>query len=195
MSRGFREIEKQYRLGDTLDVFNDWFTLVNQKALLGGKVVRVLPLCETVDTYWQHPEHQDKFLRIRDSIGQTRGGEYHMLKELTVKSKDRGNNFNRFEANLGIDSASVADSLLNVWLGRSSKLGRVIKKDAIWFIQEPAGEVVVSLTLIKNDNSVFLKIGGPTEELVNRYCRDFAPSNSPIEPKSFFELYMNRGNR
>jgi hypothetical protein len=180
----YREIEKKWLVVSRgpysrLETrFVDWY--LKQRDVPPDKIL----FAETIDDYWFTP-YKGQFMRIRHSWGAMLNGEKKVLKELTAKSKDKGGNLNRFEANVEIDSVVAARAALSVALG--PPLGRIrkVKEAVVW-----DGDVVVSLAELK-DGRMWVEVEGPTvaslrehEDLLNTM---FALER---EKKNLFELYI-----
>lgn len=185
----YREIERKFLVTNQIDL-QELGILVEATLLWANRPYKSIPKCETTDTYWLPPaESNIQFARVRDSIGTEAGGEYRMLKELTIKQKDHGHNFDRLEINLKVDSAATAAALVSRLVGTAPH-GEIRKTESIWFVEDTRGELVISAALI--DGDLYFEVEGATDEQVREYCDLFSSKfNLVPEPKSFFELFVN----
>ena len=143
---------------------------------------------DTWDDYWEVPG-KAQFVRVRYSIGRTIDQESQSLKEITVKHKDRGNNLNRLELNIKIDSVETAREAYRLTLG--APIGRIRKEETVVFC--PDG-VVTSLCRI-NREETFIEVEGPTEGLVKKHIKALEGRYewSP-EKRNLFEIYIIDSN-
>lgn len=140
---------------------------------------------ETIDTYWDAPA-KAQFVRLRHSWGSRLSGEKSVLKEITVKQKDKGGNLNRFESNIAIESIQDAKAALGAALG--PPIGVIRKYEAVVFAHEG---VVVSLCKI-NDTDVMIEVEGPTVESLKYHAKALDLGNLEQEFKNLFELYIQK---
>lgn len=140
-------------------------------------------IAQTIDDYWELP-NKDSFLRLRSSWGYTGEGERRELREVTVKSKDKGNNLDRLEINAGIAGVKDMRALLKVALG--PKVGRIAKVEYVYF---DANSMVISLTRIKG--KIYLEIESPS--ITRNLARSFTilrKIKMTREPRSLFEIHL-----
>lgn len=188
-----REIEKKYLIhGHTLDSLSNLIS--GTLAGLTQDTFTVITGCRTKDTYWTVPALSSlQFIRTRDSVGESTSGEYHILKEITVKAKDQGNNLNRLELNLAIKNVKLANQLLTLLLGTEA-VGVISKTEHIWFVHNTGvqGEIVLSVCLIGKD--LFLEVEGPTEEIVEEYSELVTRhlGSFTLESQNLFERYIKK---
>jgi len=147
-----------------------------------------LPWCDTTDTYYLPNNGSSiQFARTRDSVGQQANGEYRILKEITIKAKDKGNNTDRLERNLQVTNIETAHALLGDLIGHGPA-GSLTKEEQIWFVTVPEGEVVLSACQI-NGRAIVFEVEGPTMARVESFCTFFAQKLKP-ETRSLFEIYI-----
>lgn len=181
----FREIERKFRIASDT-TFDEAHIKIEATILWQNLTYRSIPICTTRDVYWVPPaESPAQFARCRDSQGTDGQGEYKILKELTVKMKDRGDNYDRLEVNVAVDSIAKAASLVNLLIGEGAR-GEIFKKEAIWFVPVEGGEAVLSLAEIEGE--LFFEVEAPTKEIVEQYCKLF--NGLTPEPRSLFEIFV-----
>lgn len=146
---------------------------------------RVLVDCGTIDRYWEVPGRAN-FVRIRNSAGKWLSGAPQILREVTVKEKDQGDNLDRMEINGDIKSVQKFQQIFNAALGPS--LGAVKKEEVVVFLENG---VVVSLSLSLQDGKVYLEVEGPELEGIEAELRRLRPLCTwKREPRSLFEIYV-----
>lgn len=184
MNSSGREIEAKYTidapsLGWTLDIL--------------GKRVESLPFllinrsihdCFTQDFYF--PAHKSvSNIRLRDSYGIDNNGFSKQLKEITVKSKDQGNNFNRIEENINIDDCLPAHRALSLLFGTPQTV--LNKEEQVFWTDDG---MIISIATVNDYDQLFLEIEGPTEELVLKYCTLFENVfDMKKETRSMLEIF------
>lgn len=184
----YREIEKKFQLLRWRSLEN--VGLVINELLDMEKVrFRTVQDCRTTDVYWPETETV-QIARTRDSIGVSGDGEYRMLKEVTVKVKDKGHNFNRLEINSKIECVRIMGDLLSTLLG-TGPIGKIEKVEQIWFVESKDGEVVISTCQI--GDTIYLEVEGPNQKRVDHYCEVLGSLfKMQAEPRSFFEIYIQK---
>lgn len=177
-----REIEAKFKIvGWTLeDLFKDIMGI--------GFVdhVKSLVVCNTKDVYFPAPGGVD-IIRLRDSWGLDNEGFSKQLKEITVKVKDQGNNFNRLEENIKIDDSSPAFRSLSLVFG-DPVVTLEKREKVIW----TSDGMVISIASVNHSKYLYLEIEGPSEELVRDYSNYFnAVYLMTREDKSLLEIHLS----
>ena len=180
-TKGNREIERKYRINHLAY----WECPGRIVDVIGERSVTKLLDCTTNDYYWQLGDSA-QFVRLRDSSGKTNDGFSRQLVEVTAKTKDRGNNFNRHEVNTGVTSAQDAFALLQMMAGEP--LGKLHKIEwVIWTVDD----AVISIAQVKGE--VFLEVEHVSQTVVSRYSALLESKLSlTLEPRSFFELFIEK---
>lgn len=177
MNSSNREIEVKYRV-DGYSLTEMW-TALNEMGIL--EVERTVEFCLTKDFYFAAPDVD--IVRLRDSLGWDQNGFSRQLRELTVKRKDRGNNFNRLEINAGITDCASQLEMLTLLFGEP--IAQISKEERVMWLKDGT---ILSLACIGSD--LFLEIEGPNEDTVYWYHDLF--NNEFIlsrEDKSLIEIY------
>lgn len=175
-----REIEKKWKLqGETLGSVSK--ALLNSCGYHEVKLDLILD-CQTSDYYWSLG--QDRFLRLRDSWGLTSDGFSRVLKEVTLKKKDRGSNVDRLEYNLGISDSQTAYKIYTEVHGEP--VGEITKKEFIVFTRDGA---IISVAEIEGD--LYLEVEAKNESQVDQYAHFLLqPFKYSWEERSLFEIYI-----
>lgn len=139
------------------------------------------------DLYWKMPKNANKFVRLRDK------------NELTVKTKDKGSNFNREEINLKLvndgGQSEMGEAFMTSVFGPHN--GSITKEYWVFFV--PEMDVVVSLYEVfglKKDNDRYIEIESTNEfrvlEAEAKVIDVFRRKGYKIqrEEKSLYELYI-----
>lgn len=183
-----REIERKYLVDErwSLETLGH---LVDSSLDLDGHEYVKIASCHTVDTYYAPPAaSQIQFIRTRDSMGNMRDGEFRILKEVTIKQKDRGSNLNRLEINVQVGSVEAMKQVLELTLA-TARLGEIRKSEQVWFVKDAGHEVVISTCHIGKD--LYIEVEGPSEELVTKYSEEFEQLiRLRRESRSLFEIYI-----
>ncbi len=178
-----REIEKKWRVPSFK--FEEASTVLN--AVFGEwPVSKHITWCKTTDTYFKPTAGSMQFVRVRDSVGETATGEYHILKEITVKAKDQGHNMNRHERNLSVNEGTNSVSLLTELLG-VEPTAAIKKREEIWWISD----AVVSLSDV--NGQLFFEIECAQFRLAQEIEEEVLRSMRLIfEPRSLYEIFVEK---
>lgn len=177
-----REIEVKY-------VLHDW------KLLALGRRIQSLPFlliekyvdnCFTKDFYFPGND-KIQTIRLRDSYGIDNHGFSKQLKEITVKSKDQGNNFNRLEENIEIEDCLPAFRSLQLLFG--DPVVTLEKQELVYW---STNGLVISLAQVNNSEEIYLEIEGPSEKQVLQYCDRFEQEFTMVkETRSLLEIQLD----
>lgn len=179
-SKNFRELERKFRV---VSYRMATATLLEHYMARGLSADSVLT-ADTIDDYWQVPGNAD-FVRVRNSWGETATGKRRVLKEITVKKKDKGSNFDRLELNLHIEEVQVARLVCKLICGK--RKARIEKREMVFFLPDTT---VVSVCRIGKD--CFLEVESASEALVAKRVRELGGLGLELqsEPRSLFEIYV-----
>jgi len=186
MSKNNREIELKY----IVDVSNLNWPMATVGARIrsmpGVNVESYIDRCSTVDHYFNAPNKS--IVRLRESLGvlntSYRPATHKHLKEITIKQKDKGNNFDRIEENVAIDNPEIAMRALELLFGYP--VVTIYKKEEVFFLE---GGVVISLAEINGKPEIYLEIEGPTEASVLAMALHFESTFTlKRETRSLFEI-------
>lgn len=180
-----REIEQKFRVSPNVTGmdFNELCRRTDLALGFQGIPIDFTLYCSTMDYYWKVGE--GKTLRLRDSWGHTDDGFSRSLKEVTLKSKDKGNNLDRLELNLGVLDSQTAFSLLNHVHGKP--IG-VIHKDNEYVIFTK-DQAVISIADV--DGELYLEVEGENFHHVNEYVTMIEREVTLVpETRSLFEIYV-----
>jgi len=177
-----REIESKFRIESYAEAKRILATLYPE--------AETVLIADTIDTYYEVPGRAD-FVRLRNSWGATSEGIPKKLKEITVKRKDKGDNVNRLELNLKIESIETARAILNLALGPST--ARIDKHELVYFL---GGNEHTVISVCRIGREIFLEVEADSLESVERHVERIGRELSlKPSPKSLFELYVEAGGR
>lgn len=183
-----REIEVKYAVdGDTLSNIGWGFEELASriKSLSFLKISKSLDHCYTRDYYFFAAD--ELTVRLRDSWGMGGDGFSRQLKEITIKKKDKGNNFNRIEENVSIDDCATAHRALSLVFGLPYLT--LSKKEEVYWT--PDG-LVISLAQVNDSSTIYLEIEGPSEEVVLNMCQQFEQIfDMKKETRSLLEIFSS----
>jgi hypothetical protein len=139
--------------------------------------------CETQDDYWCKVDGETT--RLRNSRGNFADGRFHHRKEITVKKKDREDNTDRFEVNVGVESVLDARAFVTFLLGKPT--GRVHKEEFVLF-----GEGLLVLSLYQvNGEAQYLEIEAEDLEAVDEELRKLRKHfELKQEGRSLYEIFI-----
>lgn len=183
MNKTDREIEQKFYV-DGVD-YTELCRRVDLALGFNGILLTTSLHCSTMDYYWRISD--GKTLRLRDSWGHTDDGFSRSLKEVTLKSKDKGNNLDRLELNLGVLDSQTAYSILESIHGKP--VGRINKdKEYVVFTRDGA---VISVALVNDE--LFLEVEGESFLHVNQYV-GLIQQEVTLQPetRSLFEIFISR---
>ena len=174
-----REIEIKYSIEnwklDTLSKRIKSLPFLNIKRSLESAITKdfYFPASQTIQT-----------IRLRDSCGVDGNGFSKLLKELTFKNKDQGNNFNRLEENIEIHDCLPAYRAMVLAFGEPSLI--ITKEERVYWTEE----LVISLATVNNSSTIYLEIEGPTEDSVLQTAKNFEEYfEMKKETRSLLEIY------
>jgi adenylate cyclase class IV len=175
-----REIEIKLRVEGAKSIdqvsakFGQFLDLNNAK-------VRVIEN-KSSDIYFKSPENSKAdFVRVRYNP--------NGLSEMTVKSQDKGNNFDRVEIDLKILSAEQGIALLTRLLGKPA--GKITKRYRIYFLDH--NDTNISIYQISGDKSVFIEIEARTKSKVlalAKVIQVLLPWPCTTVTESLYSLYI-----
>lgn len=179
-SSNYREIERKFLVKDDVS-----FAKLEERLLELLEVPKDFILtAKTTDEYWEVPGRGD-FVRLRNSWGRTLAGQRKVLKEITVKKKDRGSNFNRLEINAAVESILDTRALLKMILGNTC--GKIEKVETVWFCPE---DLVVSLCDV-NSMATYVEVEGKSTQQVTAWSEKIKKiARLEQEEKNLFELFI-----
>jgi len=138
----------------------------------------------STDSFFNPPAtSSSQFIRLREH----QDGK----AELTIKSKDKGNNYNRLEINVEVNSLAMMRKMLENLHGPA--LLELEKSYTVFFLKD---EVLVSTYRVIGDERLFLEVEAPTLKLVDETVSLLKNTlELELESKSLFEIFSPTASR
>lgn len=160
------------------------------KALFRGRIEEVLK-GQSADVYWHAPKWgRADFVRVRKLGGPSRG-------QITAKSCDLGDNFDRTEIDVKVFDVRQAECLLRETLGKPA--GVVNKRYDVFFLEKKGkfAEVTnVSVYQVKGSSFVFVEVEGRSRRTVRALCgqldRGLGLGDLVVVKSSLYDMFIRK---